>query len=107
MMNTKKTGGPAFPSRFTITGPAFDPIKCKDVPEGRAETYVEFGMTLRDYFAAKAPITTADAMFACGMGASSIGMLPRAERIVVMTLMAEMRGDYADAMLAEREKAGK
>jgi hypothetical protein len=60
------------------------------------------GMTLRDYFAAKAPITTEDAMLACGIDASSYGMLQRQQRITVLTVLSVMRGEYADAMLVER-----
>lgn len=53
-MSTKDNGGNAFPSKFEVEGPNFDPIKGKKIEVGHTETYIQMGMTLRDYFAAKA-----------------------------------------------------
>lgn len=53
-MTTKTDGGPAFPSKFEIKGPAYDPVKDKNVEPGTTEVYIQIGMSLRDYFAAKA-----------------------------------------------------
>lgn len=90
-MNTKNTGGPAFPSHEAgISDPR------EQISGG--------GLSVRDYFAAHAPITVDDAMLACGCDAASIGMLPRAQRTIILAALTEMRVDYADAMLAEREK---
>jgi hypothetical protein len=85
-----RTGGPAFPSDELHQG---------------GQIYQQFhGMTLRDYFAAKAPIGVDDALTACGIDVPTIGMLPASERVVVLVALATMRGEYADAMLAERAK---
>lgn len=58
--------------------------------------------TSRDYFAARAPITTGDAMLRCGFYEESIGMFELESRAMIFTTLAEMRGEYADAMLAGR-----
>jgi hypothetical protein len=71
-------------------------------PVGGLLVQESYSMTLRDYFAAKAPITVADAMVACGCSALSIGMLDTAQRLEVFGILAIMRGEYADAMLVER-----
>jgi hypothetical protein len=91
-MNAVSNGGLAFPVHGGYEG---------DDPRN---LILGGGMTLRDYFAAKAPITVDDAMLACGVIAHSIGMIPRTQRIVVLAALAEMRADYADAMIAERAK---
>lgn len=62
------------------------------------------GMTLREYFAARSPVTIFDAMIALGMSASSVGMLDEADRKAVFSTLAKMSLEYADAMLAERAK---
>jgi hypothetical protein len=90
-MNQKNNGGAAFPTLKRLDSPSHEYI---------ADS--AGGMTLRDYFAAKAPITTEDAMLACGIDASSYGMLQRQQRITVLTVLSVMRGEYADAMLVER-----
>lgn len=64
----------------------------------------EGGISVRDYFAAHAPITVEDALLLTGLSAHSIGMLRRTERARVLEGLAVMRGDYADAMLRERAK---
>lgn len=66
--------------------------------------YMQFGMSLRDYFAARAPISVQDAMIASGLGMAAFAGRNRGERIEIMKALAEMRMDYADAMLAERAK---
>lgn len=73
-------------------------------PVATVDGYSQYGMTLRDYFAAHAPITVQDAMVVCGIDSNSIGTSPRNRRVLVMEALAEMRADYADAMLAERAK---
>lgn len=46
------TGGNAFPSKVTIPDGQFDPFSGKTA-QGNQE-YIQMGMTMRDYFAAKA-----------------------------------------------------
>lgn len=46
------TGGNAFPSKVTIHDGQFDPFSGKTA-QGNQE-YIQMGMTMRDYFAAKA-----------------------------------------------------
>lgn len=89
-MSARKDGGPAFarPAAWF---------------NGTTMSRSQDGMTLRDYFAAKAPITVDDAMVAAGADSSCIGTLPRAKRIEVLEVLAAMRLEYADAMLAARE----
>lgn len=65
---------------------------------------VEYGMTLRDYFAAKAPIGVVDALAMAGYDTSSVGMLTPEQRVVVFAILAQLRGEYADAMLLDRIK---
>ena len=77
-----KDGGPAFPA----------------VDNWR----VGSGMSLRDYFAADAPITVWDAQTALNKGTMPIGSLPSRERKEVFEMLAKMRFEYADAMVAER-----
>ena len=52
MKNGINNGGTAFPSKFTIESGSFDPVQGK-VAQGNQE-YIQMGMTMRDYFAAKA-----------------------------------------------------
>lgn len=84
-------------------GPAY-PVTMQQDPNGGVLTWNSDGVTVHDYFAARAPITIADAMLACGVEAHSIGMLPASQRTVILVALATMRGEYADAMLAERAK---
>ncbi len=62
------------------------------------------GMSLRDYFAAKAPINVSDAMVFIGLDVGSVGVLGENRRAEVFVALAKLRGQYADAMLAERAK---
>ena len=77
-MSAVDTGGPAFPFAFTD------------------EARVSDGMTLRDYFAANAPITISDAI-----------QLFKNDGVFEFTFgdvakkLAGMRVSYADAMLKE------
>lgn len=86
-MSAANNGGPAFP-----TG------------EEHGFNNGEPGMTLRDYFAAKAPVTTMDAMIACGFDSASIGTLNTESMRTTLKMLAIMRGAYADEMIAERAK---
>lgn len=82
----KKDGGPAFPIPGLHDDADFN------------------GMTLRDYFAAKAPISLDDAMLAVLHNPSHISTLAPSRRMEVFAKLAEMRLEYADAMLAARSK---
>ena len=58
------------------------------------------GLTVRDYFAAHAPITLQDAIKTCGYpDGHYIG--DDDERRTVFVMMAMLRTEYADAMIAE------
>ncbi|MES2320201.1 MAG: hypothetical protein V4631_22215 [Pseudomonadota bacterium] len=111
-MSAAKNGGPAFPALDSQTVHRIGAAAIEGITdvEERDRVYIAvtaqagMGMSLRDYFAANAPISTMDAMVACGVDALSFGCLPREHRVVVMAALAEMRGDYADAMLTERAK---
>ncbi|WP_417585391.1 hypothetical protein [Pelagibacterium sp.] len=85
-----KTGGPAFPSEGGHKFVSGNEIR-KTLPSP--------GISVRDYFAAHAPITMADAKLAL----EDIG-----EKVFsgdqLMEMLAQMRGLYADAMLADRTK---
>jgi len=61
---------------------------------------VQEGMTLRDYFAAHAPITYQDAIewLDCHGGEVVGPWNPK----TVMAVLVDLRNDYADAMLAAR-----
>lgn len=85
-----KDGGQAFPR----------PIVCS--PMGDL-VYAFPGMSLRDYFAADAPITVWDAQMALNKGTTAIGSLPSLARKEVFEMMAKLRFEYADAMVAASE----
>lgn len=70
---SKETGGPAFPNSIKVTDDDYAELR---------------GMTLRDYFAAKAML--------CKFG-------PQGSSLSV-TECAEFAYQYADAMIAERNK---
>lgn len=61
----------------------------------------EGGLTVRQYYAARAPITVEEAMLAVGATSSNLGMLSCDERKCVMAGLAQLRFDYADAMVRE------
>ncbi len=91
-MNTSNKIGPpaklAFPHRIDFIGPDNDPFTGKSIPAGHTEVYIDTGMTLRDYFAAKAMQ---------GAAASSVAYSSEKEAAADAYAMA-------DAMLAERDK---
>jgi hypothetical protein len=76
-----KDGGPAFPIHEII-----------DERNGNVTQYAHGGMTLRDYFAAKA-MSSLISLSTCGGGLNSEG-----------TWLVSASYKWADAMLAEREK---
>lgn len=89
-MQTRNDGGPAF-------------------PWGEHGTHLG-GMTLRDYFAAKSPISFEDAMVAADIEsevelrvAVNRSLFFVEKRARVMRMLAQLRYEYADAMLAARE----
>lgn len=90
-MSAQNNGGPAFP------------VNTENNPNAGA-CYPTEGISARDYFAAKAPISTQDAMTACFIDANTIGVLNKIQRMEVMEMLSEMQMEYADAMLAERSK---
>ncbi len=82
---SKDTGGPAFP-------------KAGLDPWGAAQT-VHVGMSRRDYFAAHAPISVADANDAFyRMNGRNAGIAEMLE------MLATLRGMYANAAVAESAK---
>jgi hypothetical protein len=87
-MSEKNNGGPAFPVPLAA-GEAYNPSMM-----GPGD-----GMSLRDYFAANAPIGVADAndVFYRENGRN-------ARQSEMLKTLADLRGRYADAMLAERAK---
>lgn len=61
------------------------------------------GMTLRDWFAGRAPVTLFDAAVACGWTGLEAAEMHRAEyRAALWAGMALMRYEHADALLAAR-----
>ncbi|MCK5612082.1 hypothetical protein KAR91_59980 [Candidatus Pacearchaeota archaeon] len=57
------------------------------------------GLTKREYFAAHAPITLEDAekyLFSTGVKETKFGL--------ILSILADLRFDYADAMIAEGKK---
>lgn len=80
---TKENGGAAFP-----------------VAAGPGQQFTQ-GMSLRDWFAGTAPITFGDAIEA--LKSQTDEKFTGAD---ILQMLAELRGGYADAMLAEREKGG-
>lgn len=81
---TKETGGPAFPEHLAVTESS--EIHCGDA-----------GMTLRDYFAAKALPTAMRAPW------RDVGYVP-VDGLTDFQQYARLAYQMADAMLAERAK---
>ena len=82
---TKHDGGAAFPHHVTH-------------PQGWAETQTHGGMTLRQYYAAHAPITMADAqrtLLDWGRKVSTVAD--------ILDMLAQLRFLYADEMIKARE----
>lgn len=97
----KMHGGPAFPHTFPAMAaplgdqpvPTFEPLKPTSV--------TCHGMTVRDYFAAHAPITMEDARNHWKRTTTSYGgNWP--DMSVLLAVLAKLRGEYADTMMAER-----
>ena len=91
----KNDGGPAFPTSPNGVDPTWAAARTG-------------GMTLRDYFMAHAPAQEiADVVPADIRGcAQYLGIEPSAYKAPVhyFQVLAKIRGEWADAMLAEREK---
>lgn len=79
-MSDKNTGGPAFPSHGTM-----GEVTCE-------------GMTLREYFAAHAPITMSEAELAI----KAIGEVNYTGE-QIMKMLCTLRWLYADTMLEARQ----
>lgn len=90
-MTTIKDGGPAFP-----TGQKMDLINGQPLYQGATG-----GMTLRDYFAAKAM----QGIYACPVQLYRADGTPMPDPLTSGDI-AKMAYEEADAMLAEREKNG-
>lgn len=82
-MEEIKTGGPAFPTVVDMA------------PE------LHEGMTLRDYFAAKAPVDFGVAVAV--WGENRLALDEDRTRAVFLTVWAMIRYEWADAMLAARK----
>jgi len=81
----------AFPYSVEIRGPQDDPFNESDpVPAGISRTYAFAGMSLRDYFAAKAMQ---------GIASTERGMSTEASMVAISAYQV------ADAMLQARSKA--
>lgn len=86
---SRQTGGPAFP------------ITAQQDPNGGMLTWNSDGITVRDYFAAHAPFTLEDARNYWKRTATDYGgHWP--DMSVLLAVLAKLRGEYADTMLAER-----
>jgi hypothetical protein len=86
-MSNTNTGGPAFPCDWDYIN---------------SNREAANGMTLRDYFAAHAPITLTDAVeFLDTYGGEVTGPWPPQE---VLRTLADLRVEYANAMLKAREE---
>lgn len=93
---SKDTSAPAFPIQIKTTSDCVG-LLGEDLKAGHNVTYP--GMTMRQYFAAHAPITLVDATKACQM----IGINNPTGRDV-LEMISTLRVGYADALLAELEK---
>jgi hypothetical protein len=94
----RRDGGPAFPGMQTglaVPIELVDQVKAVKIPHN--------GMSVRDYFAAHAPIDLADARNQWHKMHGSGSRQPSMQDI--LALLALLRGEYADAMTAERSAA--
>lgn len=99
-MSAPNDGGPAFPGGVNEIYTNLDPGEPTNP-----------GMTLRDYLVAHAPVTIADAISACGLEASAPSvdvavcrvMAYPSKRAAAFAMLAQLRHEYADAMLKARE----
>jgi hypothetical protein len=65
------------------------------------EALAYHGMSLRDYFAANAPVSFDDVMRFSGRVLTPVGAEDRA---IFMSVWTKLRYEYADAMMQHREK---
>lgn len=90
--HSQKGSDPAYPAHLPFS----------DTNTGYAADFAFFGgVTQRDYFAAHAPITLADALIAYGGVADPNNDSQRAALFAVWALL---RWELADSMIAERER---
>ncbi|PJN96852.1 hypothetical protein CNY89_00135 [Amaricoccus sp. HAR-UPW-R2A-40] len=64
--------------------------------------YPDPGMSMRDWFAGNAPVTAENVTYA--MGSTIWDLSSESGRAAFFAVMALLRYEYADAMLAERQK---
>lgn len=88
-------GGPAFPCEVDWS---METLRGRQTANAGG---IHMGLSLRDYYAAHAPISYVDAWYACGYKEA-----PKhdTERLLAVTILALLRYEYADAMLSERLK---
>jgi hypothetical protein len=103
MSGAPNDGGAAFPE------PAVFDVARGEVNPATAYGFAA-GMTLREYFAAKAPFTLADAVMAADLEVASVSvevaecrvLHDPGKRRIAMETLAALRWEYADAMLKVR-----
>lgn len=89
-MSADKSGGPAF---------------AMGIPSETHRDHVQEGMTLRDYFAAHAPITMKEVWGIWSTSRPFEETIGKAdERRAFLHFFATIRGEYADAMIRGRSK---
>lgn len=106
-MSKEDNGGPAFPqdSQTARAWAVFENAK-KPLPETDYVALIESlqtGLSVRDYFASKAPVTVQDAIDVSGYKDRDC-LKHDADRNVVFAVLTMMRYEYADAMLSERKR---
>ena len=94
-MSRRDDGGPAFPG---IQQGLVVPVELAD--QVHAGKIPHNGMSMRDYFAAHAPITLEDARLYYKRSAHYGGPWP--DMSVLLAILAKLRGEYADTMVTER-----
>lgn len=106
-MKITDNGGPAFPHTFQTMGAPLNAEPGKPVM-AEPVTVVAHGMSMRDYFAAHAPIRLNDArdywFEKNGRHYGNDGSIVKPTMDDIMTTLALMRGLYADSMIAERAR---
>ena len=63
------------------------------------------GMSLRDWLISQAPFMMIDASLACGFKDYQAALMNDQQRATMMAVMAVLRCEYADAMIAARKEA--
>lgn len=92
----RRDGGPAFPG---MQQGLVVPVELAG--QAQAVTIQQNGMSVRDYFAAHAPITLEDARNHWKRTDPKYGgNWP--DMCVLLAVLAKLRGEYADTMVAER-----